>query len=299
MKALIIGRGQLGSAVFDALSGADTVRETPWADPGAAADHVADAVRAFTRRDGPKCILWCAGAGIVGTGAEALTAERAVLERALSTVNEPGAIDRFFLASSAGGLYAGNTGLCTEQTEPIPTSDYGRSKLIQEAMVTDWADATRTPVLIGRISNLYGPRQNASKPQGFITHLLLSMQRQRPFVYTVPSSTLRDFVYTDDVARRVARWAESPQDLEARVDVKILGADQSMSLGHVATLASRVTRRPSRVLFTRRPGVQQPAAVRIRSTATVPGLPAGPTRSLELGLWQTWQALLRADRLGR
>ena len=298
MRALIVGEGQLGGAVRDQLPGSAGIGGTPWGDPAQARHHVAAAVAGFMAVPGPRCVLWCAGAGIVGSSEIALANERSILRSVLETVDRHGGIDRLFLASSAGGVYGGNLGLCNEATPPRPLSDYGRAKLLQEAMVTDWARATGTPTLIGRITNLYGPRQNLLKPQGFISHLLAAMQRQHSFVYTVPASTLRDFVYADDVGARIASWAASPTGRNS-IDVKILAADQSLSLAHVAALASRVTRRPARVLFTFNPLSVQPAAVRLRSSVIVPGLPEHGNRPLEHGLWQTWQNLLRADRARR
>ena len=300
MRSLVIGRGQLGGAVADCLPGVTTIADVPWNDTGLACDLIVERVVGFLAEPGPATVLWCAGAGVVGTSAAALADERSILQAVLDAgAGAPGTLDRFFLASSAGGVYAGNEGLCTEQTEPIPISDYGRSKLIQEQMVTEWAHASGVHTLIGRISNLYGPRQDRRKPQGFISHLLAAMLAQRPFLYTVPASTLRDFVYADDVGARLARWATHARNGPSGVQLKILSSDQSVSLAHVATMAGHVTRRPPRVLFARRPGSGQPAAVRVRTSVDVGGLPDRGNRPLEHGLWLTWQALLRSNRSDR
>ena len=64
---------------------------------------------------------WCAGAGVVGSSQAELDAEVAVLEGFLSRWeprSDP-AGNGFFLASSAGGVYAGASGPpFTEHTEP-------------------------------------------------------------------------------------------------------------------------------------------------------------------------------------
>jgi UDP-glucose 4-epimerase len=161
-------------------------------------------------------------------------------------------------------------------------------------MVAGWAEHTGVEVLIGRISNLYGPRQNLFKRQGFISHLLGSMHHQQPFVFSVPASTIRDFVYTDDVGARVGGWLTCAEPAARRLTVKILAAERSASLAHVSVTASRVTHRAPRVLFAPRGGFDQPAVIRFGSTEALALNASRPTTSLEHGLWLTWQALLRS-----
>jgi len=61
-------------------------------------------------------------------------------------------------------------------------------------------------------------------------------------------------------------------------------------------LAARITRRPPRVLFAPRSDQQQPPAIRFQSCTSVAGLPDLNTCTLEQGLWETWQAILRMPR---
>ena len=48
---------------------------------------------------------------------------------------------------------------------------YGHEKLIQEKLFTNLAEQTGSDLLIGRLSNLYGPGQKLTKPQGLIAHV--------------------------------------------------------------------------------------------------------------------------------
>jgi nucleoside-diphosphate-sugar epimerase len=160
-------------------------------------------------------------------------------------------------------------------------------------MANALANASQVQVLVGRISNLFGTRQNIAKPQGFVSHLFSAMSMQRPLVFTVPGSTIRDFVFADDIGERVAGWART-RDLAPGLRTKILASERSVTLAHLTTIASRVARRSPRVLFSLGAGTEQPRVIRFRSTETVSAeLDRIPSRSLEHGLWLTWSELMR------
>ena len=107
----------------------------------------------------------------------------------------------FFLASSAGGVYAGASGPpFTEHTEPAPISAYGRAKLRSEEIATEFAVRTSTALLVGRLANLYGPGQNLDKPQGLVSQLCLAQLTRQPLTVYVPLDTMRDYLFVDDAA---------------------------------------------------------------------------------------------------
>jgi UDP-glucose 4-epimerase len=295
VKHFLIGRGQLGGAVLAHLpTTSTTVARVDWSNLATAEQQLTEQLEMFIRQGGPATVSWCAGAGVVGTSEAELAKERRLLDAVLLACARADEPLKLFLASSAGGLYADSSDVCTESTEVAPRSDYGRSKLIQERTVAAWAADSGAEVLIGRISNLYGPRQNLTKGQGFISHLLLSMRNQQPFIYFVTASSIRDFVYTDDVASQIAGWLQHSAFTPMTVTTKIFAAERSVSLAQVATLASRVTRRQARVLFAPQQSTDQPASIRFHSTIALPMAAARPATSLEHGLWSTWQAMLRS-----
>ena len=116
-----------------------------WADPARAQQGLRRAATDFERAALARRwrVLWCAGAGVVATSPADLAAERAALAALLDGL-EPLARSRVagsvFLASSAGGVYAGAAGSpFTEATPPRPLAAYGESKLEQEAAARLWA----------------------------------------------------------------------------------------------------------------------------------------------------------------
>ena len=191
------------------------------ADLAAGLDRLDDVVSTYRV---PWRIAWCAGAGVTGTTEEVLAEEVRTLTEFLHQVSQnprlgPGSV---FLASSAGGLYAGSGqgGPYDETDVPRPISPYGRAKLAAEQVVTDFACRTGNTALIGRIANLYGPGQNLSKSQGLISHLCRADLTRQPLSVYVSMDTIRDYLYVDDCAGLVS-------DMLDRAD--------SARPGHVAT----------------------------------------------------------------
>ena len=110
-----------------------------------------------------------------------------------------------FLASSAGGVYAGvGTPPFREDSPVAPLAPYGWNKLEQESLARQWSTETGTPLLVGRLSNLYGPGQNLSKAQGLITQMCLRVVARQPLVLYVPLDTIRDYLFAEDAGRLIA-----------------------------------------------------------------------------------------------
>jgi UDP-glucose 4-epimerase len=299
LRVLIIGHGQLGGAVARQLpAGAAWTVRVPWEDADAAVNELRAAIGRFVRtcQGDTVGVCWTAGSGVVGTPEDALVREQTYLrvvldelDRATDTTTAP----KLFLSSSAGGVYAGVDGTADERTQPVPISAYGHSKLVQERMVTDWAERSGGSALIGRISNLYGPGQNLAKPQGFISHLLAAMIGRRELTLTVPGHTIRDFLFTDDAARRIASWLSS-RTSDPGVETKVLASGRSTNLAGVARIAWRVTRLPTKVLFAQPPeSGGQPTVLRFVSREVLELDEEHPARALECGLGETWRAVLR------
>ena len=117
------------------------------------------------------------------------------------------------------------------------------------------------------------------------------------FRLTVPVSTIRDFVYTDDVAARIVRWAIEVAPTSSRVEVKLMVAGRSVTLGHVIAMTRAISRSRARVLLASDPAASaQPGALRFRSRV-LPELDAAcPARPLEEGIQRTWEATMGAIR---
>lgn len=252
--------GLLGRHVVDRLrrcGGEVVTTAVPWSDT----DAVGPALRAGLAEllahagGGPWNIAWCAGAGVVATAPEALRTEQAVFAGFVADVRTAGAgtDGAFFLASSAGGVYAGSPGPppYTEDSEPGPLAPYGTVKLAMEAELVRLSRDTGTPVFIGRIANLYGPGQNLAKPQGLVTLLCKASYTGQPLSIYVPLDTLRDYLLVGDCADMIVHGLADLRRVAAADPVaqKILASGRGVSIGGLIAEVTRVFRRRPRIIL--------------------------------------------------
>jgi UDP-glucose 4-epimerase len=280
----------------------------PWTDAAALDAALKSASRAYLDSLPPDCpwmILWCAGAGVVGTPAEALARETTGLEALLGHI-EAAAATRpgfFFLASSVGGLHGGSREIpVTEQSAPRPISEYGRNKLRQEELLCAWAAARpQVSVLVGRISNLYGPDQNLSKAQGLIAHLSRCLLHHVPAHVYAPLDTLRDYLYAPDAAAQILAGMDRQAGLAPPLRVtKIIASQQTASIGTLLAVFSRIAKRQPRIICGAIPaGALQPSRLSLKSTVWT-DLSLPPPMPLGAGIQTVFAhhlRLLQASRL--
>jgi UDP-glucose 4-epimerase len=248
--------GLLGRHVAQRLTGTGhelVTQKVPWSDPDAARAALQHGFTELLTRagDGPWNIAWCAGAGVVSTSAEALERDAAVFGefvRHLGRHPLAGARGAFFLASSAGGVYAGSpdTPPATENTDPLPLAPYGFMKLAKETELTAAAEASGMRAFIGRIANLYGPGQNIEKPQGLVSHLCRAHFTGQPLSIYVPLDTLRDYLLVSDCAAMVVAGLDDLRRVttpEEPVAIKILASGRGTSIGALIAESTRIFRR--------------------------------------------------------
>lgn len=272
--AWVVGAsGLLGSAVRRAFEIDGTpvlTSRVPWDDPEAAVQALLEQAERLPGHGWR--IAWCAGSGVIASSQDEIDRElrviREFLDRWHPHSGAPGSRALFF-ASSAGGVYAGSADPpFTEETAPVPISPYGRAKLAAEEMFVAFAERERVPLLVGRISNLYGPGQNLDKPQGLVSQLCKAEATGTPLSLYVPLDTMRDYLYTDDAGAMVVGGLEAVAAVGEGVHLKLLVSGRSVTVNEVVGEVRRVTRR-------RPPVVTQPSPVarfqvhdlRLRSTA--------------------------------
>ena len=208
MTTWVIGRGGLlGSAVSRLVGEPFDAADVPWDDPPAAGARLQADLARFRREadERPWRIVWAAGAATTSTPAPEAIAEVEPLRGLLTALRDrpPAGPGAMFLTSSAGGVYAGShPAPFDEHSTPVALSPYGELKLTQERLAVEML-AGACPLVIGRISNLYGPGQNLAKLQGLISRLALAVVTQQPISIFVPLDTIRDYIYVDDAARAV------------------------------------------------------------------------------------------------
>jgi len=197
-------------------------------------------------------ILWCAGAGVIGSKENALNQETqnfssflALLDEFFTTNSKKGT---FFLASSAGGIWAGTKSFpITEFSSPFPISEYGHQKLAQEDALKELAQRhPNLQILIGRISNLYGPGQNLEKPQGLLSQLCRSALLQVPMNVFVSLNTTRDYIHTADAAEMILRSLKQigEKNSSQNCTTKIICSEEECSISQILSYLKHLTSHP-------------------------------------------------------
>jgi len=278
-----------------------------WHDPPRVLAELGDRVERYSRKvktDGHTwAVLWCAGAGVVGTTAAALAAETAFFERLLLLLGKhlsdvPGQI---LLASSAGGVYGDNPAQpLTEDSLCRPISDYGRNKLRQERLLQDWAsERPLVSSLIARISNLYGPGQNMDKPQGLIAHISRSLLHHTPVHVYVSLDTLRDYVFASDCAAHLLRCLDRLRLGPRTHIVKIFSAGETVTIAGIIAAFARIAKGHPRIVCASASARSlQPVRLQFQSTVWT-DLPAPTRTSLPVGIQRVHQHMLSLFQQGR
>jgi UDP-glucose 4-epimerase len=308
--------GLLGSHVAGSLrhQGRPVLTSTvPWREP--------DLARAALRRgmeelreyagDGAWNVAWCAGAGVIATPESELVAEAELFGAFLDDLGQfgpPGPSGAVFLASSAGGLYAGSPVRApfTERSAVRPLVAYGRAKVAMEGRLTEFAGQSGAHAFIARIANLYGPGQDLSKQQGLVSQLCLTQITGRPLTVYVPLDTMRDYVFAADVGDLVAAGLAGLRDHAAgqerhgsRVVTKIVASGHCTTIGALISESGRLFKRRARVVV-KAPveGTGQVTDLRLRSVVW-PELDAHLTCSLTVGMAKTAADVAQRTRLPR
>jgi UDP-glucose 4-epimerase len=286
-----------------------------WQQPDLVARQLGDATSEFARAAGDAAwqVAWCAGDGVVGTQPADLQRETQALThlleglRGIGSGAQRGAV---FVASSAGGLYAGAVDAAPyDETSPVrPLSPYGESKLQQEVIARHWSEDTGIPTLVGRISNLYGPGQNLVKNQGLITQICARTLLRQPVILYVPLDTIRDYLYVSDAAGLVADGLDRLRAGHARPDragpaatpvvLKVLASQQPQTVAAVLNQVHLVMHRKVPVVVARSPSARYQVHDLRMASVVWPELDRRPIMPLGAGIHYIMRDLLRRRREG-
>lgn len=305
MITWIIGQGGLlGSALARRFPRRFEPGPVPWHDPITAAETLnqqARSLEASTQRE-PWRVIWAAGAATTSSSKHEAEAELLPLEGLLSGLRNalPGSNGAFFLTSSAGGVYAGSAHPpFTATTQPAPLSPYGELKLAQEALAARIL-ASFVPVVIGRISNLYGPGQNLDKLQGLISRLALAAVTRQPINVFVPLDTIRDYIYADDAAAAIDSATAAAAQSAPHTSIEIIASGRGTTVGQLIRTMDEIAKRRVPVALGSHPSASAQALdLRLEPTVTIgqlTPLPVGVKAVYNDILMRTQQDVLAMSR---
>lgn len=134
------------------------------------------------------------------------------LIRLVSAISQSRASKKFLYLSSGGTIYGDvKPGVKIEEHFPKnPISSYGLTKLIAEEYLTFLNRDNFLQMAIFRPSNVYGPHQNFSKPQGILGYAFRAMLENRPLPVYGNGSIVRDYIYVADLTRAIELFLLAP-----------------------------------------------------------------------------------------
>lgn len=294
--------GLIGSAIDQQSQHPYIAQSINWQDNFLALSDLKENLADFTAqsiRYDNWAIVWAAGAATTAT-----TAERAWLELelftkflnelALTSTAKPG---EFILISSAGGIYAGSSNPpFTEATVPAPIGIYGDLKLSQERTAEEILKSSQVGLSIARVSNAYGPGQDLKKLQGLISLLALSTIQREPINLFVPLSTVRDFIFTADLARMLQEMIYFPNG-PGEPRIKILASENGTSLAYLIKVCQNVFHRKIPIAMGSHPSSKVQAAD-LRFKSLVENCASQESTALEVGIKVVYDDILHRTTQG-
>lgn len=304
MHVWTIGAGGLiGSAVVRASEQPFAGLSVPWSDPEAAFAALDASLETFAIQvaDDPWALVWAAGSATVSASDEQAAAEAALFRRFAQALADSALPDRgaALVVSSAGGIHAGSTHPpFSEDTPPTPISAYGLARLAQETAATEVL-AGRWPVVLARLSNVYGPGQDLSKLQGLVSRLAMCSLTREPLNLFVPLSTVRDYVYVDDAAAAIHAWIDASAGGVPGAQVRIIASGQGTSIGQLVRTAQDVGHRRVPIAMGSHPSARSqapdlrfvPSPLPDRAAVPLTPLPVGMKRVFDDVRWRLQAAI--------
>jgi UDP-glucose 4-epimerase len=188
--------------------------------------------------------------------------------------------------SSGGAVYGDVTHLpVDEETRCRPISAYGLSKLMAEDSITAYSARYGIPARILRVSNAYGPGQDAANGHGVIGALLQAALTDAPVPVYDGGRAVRDFVHVGDVANAIVTIRPG----QSEPQVVNVGGGAGHSVLQILETVEQLTGAPLRIEWRpRRPSDVHSIVLNVSRLA---GLMAWEPRDLETGIAQIWHEL--------
>ncbi len=243
----LFGVGLIGSALTEALAGR-RFRPQPvplaWDDPGRQERQLEAIGRRIDDRlgrleGGDLSFVWAAGRAGFGSGGDETAPELESFRRVLALAESiarrrPSGTVEFHLVGSVGGLFEGQR-YVDRDSRPAVRRPYGELKLRQEDLLAAAGDLRRR---IYRLTSVFGPAPGGGR-RGLITTLVDNGLRHRVTRIVGRLSTLRDFVWTVDVARYLAAELLD-RAVEPGISTRTLAAGKPSSIHELVKLVESI-----------------------------------------------------------
>lgn len=252
---LLFGAGLIGRRISVALARRgweEHETPTPWHDADALARHLGDVEDAALRPSPTRIdLVWSAGRAGFSSDEEQTRGEEAnfrqVLDLAARLERSTDALLVFHLISSAGGLFEGQRHV-DASSRPAPRRPYGVLKLRLERLLTDLESSRRVPKRIYRLASVFGPSPRGGR-RGLVPVLLYNTRERRPTSIVGQLTTLRDYVWTEDIARHLAEACTANFENDT---CEVLASGKPTTIHEIVHHVRRVVHRVPALVFSAR-----------------------------------------------
>lgn len=254
---LLFGAGLIGGRVAAALLRRGWSRvetPTPWLDDAALRRHLAEA-KWWVEDVRPERldVVWSAGRAGFASSEEQTRGEMQNFRRVLDLMSSLGASSScdlvFHLVSSAGGLFEGQRHVDAASV-PAPRRPYGVLKLRQEELLLELDAPLARRVY--RLSSVFGPAPRGVR-RGLIGALLHNAGEGRATPIVGQLTTLRDYVFTEDVGRHLADACTGDIFTGPGADAcQVLASGKPTTIHEIVQHVGRVVHRPPTLTFAAR-----------------------------------------------
>jgi UDP-glucose 4-epimerase len=199
-------------------------------------------------------------------------------------------VERLLFISSGGTIYGPPERIPVPETHRMaPTCSYGIVKAAIEMYIELYASRTGLRPVVIRASNPYGPRQGNVGVQGIISTFLNRVRLGEPLEVWGDGSTIRDYVFVEDMARLCVTALASD-----RTGTYNGGSGIGTSISEIVNLVREITGRDFKVIHKGARSVDVPVSVLDPTKAR---LHFGWSASTDLhtGIHATWEAMQRSS----
>jgi UDP-glucose 4-epimerase len=147
--------------------------------------------------------------------------------------------------ASTADVFLPSTSVIDESSPTGHTGLYPASKLMGEALISDWANETGKSAAICRLGNVYGPGE-AAFGKAIPTWIRAALEGRPVRVYG-DGSVVRHHLYVSDAVEALIRAATA--SYEDRSTVMILASSTSVGMAEVARQIAEVAGKPELVEF--------------------------------------------------
>lgn len=145
-------------------------------------------------------------------------------------INNLPCVPRKFIFSSTLDVYKGTDVAITEQTETLPATLYGWSKLFGEKLLEKWAAQNKVVLQILRIGHIYGSGEESYKKLIPVTISKIH-RNESPEIYS-DGSELRSFLHVSDCVKAILNSLK----LDTYVNPINVVSDESHSIIEIVTI---------------------------------------------------------------